>query len=260
MLLCIVAIKVPKKPQVIVGDSKTVRVEASNIFFEDFGEDDFTCTGLTWDENDNAFWIADYGALTNINMPIPRLVEVKNEFSEVVKILDLSNILSVDDNLQGIAFDKIANSLWLAVGDTVKNIDKDGRLLSEFDLGKYAKYESNGICVDETDDTLWVLCYSKYLLNYDKSGNLIRKHDMDYRDQDQLTIRDGMILATVGADYSGEENYVISINKNSGKTKVEYQTIGAYAVEGICIVSDKMYIVNDGRYHDAKIKNSYISV
>lgn len=228
--------------------------------FKEFGADNFTCTGLTWDEKDNSFWIGDYGAMDNKNIPSPRVIEVNSNLTEIVKTLDLSGVLSSNDNLQGVAYDTDSNTLWLAVGDTIKNIYKDGKLRAEFSIGKYSTYKSNGICVDESNDTLWVLCYSKYLLHFDKSGNLIKEYKLNYKDQDHICIYDGAILVTVGADYNGEENYVIAVERNTGKVSVLYKILGAYAVEGVCVVGDKLYIANDGFYHDAKVKESYISI
>ena len=258
--LCLLGLRVNLKPKTISKEEDTVRLESSNIAFKEFGAENFTCTGLTWDENDKTFWIGDYGAISNKDTPSPGVVEVNRKLSEIVKIVDLSEVLSSDDNLQGIAYDELTDSLWLAVGDTVKNISKDGVLIFEFDLGKYSKYKSNGICFDETDDSLWVLCYTKYLLHYDKSGNLIKEYKFNYKDQDQIFLCDGVIFVTVGADYNGEENYIVSMNRDSGKISVPYQISEAYAAEGICIVEGKMYIANNGLYHDAKIKESYISI
>lgn len=79
------------------------------------------------------------------------MVEVDKALKNVIQTIDLSSILSTADNLQGVAFDSSNNSLWLAIGKTVKNIDKTGTVLSEFDLGKYSKYMANGICVDSED-------------------------------------------------------------------------------------------------------------
>lgn len=258
--LYLLGLRLHLNPKIISKEEDTVRLEGRNIAFKEFGAENFTCTGLTWDDNDKTFWIGDYGAMSNKDTPSPRVVEVSRDLSEIVKLVDLSEVLSSDDNLQGIAYDELTNSLWLAVGDTVKNISKDGALIFEFDLGKYTKYKSNGICVDETDDSLWVLCRTKYLLHYDKSGNLIKEYQFNYKDQDQIFLYDGMMLVTVGADYTGEENYIVSINIENGNISVPYQISEAYAVEGICVVEDKMYIANDGLYHDAKIKESYISV
>ena len=259
VLLVGVCIKEIKKPQKIVADSNTEVIEGTNISFESFGIDNFMCTGLTWDSYDSAFWIGDYGALTNTETPAPRLVEVDKALKNVIQTIDLSSILSTADNLQGVAFDNSNNSLWLAIGKTVKNIDKTGTVLSEFDLGKYSKYMANGICVDSEDGTLWVLCYSRYLLHYDKFGNLIKKMNVNFRDQDHIVVNADQIWVTAGADYNGDENYVLTMDKNSGDISVKYKVIGAYAVEGICIVGSNMYIANDGLYHNAKIKESYIS-
>lgn len=256
--LSVIGLKLATNPKSVIKDNNTTVLNGNLISFRAFGADDFSCTGLTWDEKDNAFWIGDYGAKSIDDTPSPRVVEVNKDLTEVLRIIDLTGVISSNDNLQGVAYDQSNDSLWLAVGDTCKNIDKDGKLLSEFSLGKFSKYKSNGICVD--DGTLWVLCYSKYLLHYDKAGNLIEENRFNYKNQDQICIHDGMLLATVGADYNGDGNYVMVIDRITGKTLVKYQTIGAYAVEGICVVDGKMYIANDGLYHNAKIKESYISV
>lgn len=33
-----------------------------------------------------------------------------------------------------------------------------------------------------------------------------------------------------------------------------------FAIEGIIVIDDKMYILNDGKYHKAKMQDSYIAV
>ena len=246
------------KPEVVVCDATTISLEGKSISFTKLGTSNFTSTGLAFDKNDNAFWIGDYGALKSTDTPAPRVVEMDKDLSNVLNIVDLSSILSSDDNLQGVAWDQTNDSLWLAVGDSCINIKKDGTLLSKFNLGKYKKYKSNGICVDE--DSLWVLCYSKYMLHFNKSGQLLNEYSFNLKDQDMLFNNGNELLVTVGADYNGESNYVVSFEKSTGKTSVKYQVVGAYAVEGISIVDNKMYIVNDGLYHDAKIKESYFAI
>lgn len=250
--------KLISKPNMVVGDTTTVVLDGKTISFNEFGADNFTSTGLAFDKKDNTFWVGDYGALKSTDIPAPRVVEIDKDLNKVLAIVDLSSVLSNSDNLQGIAWDQTNDSLWLAVGDSCKNIKKDGTLISEFDLGKYKKYKSNGICVD--DDSLWVLCYSKYLLHFDKSGQLLKEYRFNFKDQDMLFNNGYELLVTVGADYKGESNYVVSFDKSEGKTAVKYQVIGAYAVEGISIVDGKMYIVNDGLYHDAKLKESFFAV
>lgn len=244
-----------------VVESTTMQKRADElIYFEDFGAEDFTCTGLTWDSNNQSFWVGDYGAMSPKESTDPRIVEVSQDLKEIKSTVNLSKIVKGNDNLQGIAYDDQSDTFWVAVGDTIKNISKEGILLSTLELGRYAKYKSNGICYDSGDDTLWILCYSNYLLHYDKNGKLIDKYNINYSDQDQICLNDDTILATVGADYHGNENYVISIDKKNGDTQVLYRLESSCAIEGICLIGGKMYITNDGLYHHANILNSYIAV
>ena len=262
--MCIISImafryKINNRPKIVVADDCTSTIEGTIKKFSAFGSENFTCTGLTWDTSDNSFWIGDYGTQNMGDIPYPRIVEVDKDLKKILRVLELSNVLSIDDNLQGVAYDQKNDSLWLAVGESCKNIDKNGNLIYEFNLGKYSKYNANGICVD--NDTLWILCYSKYLLHYDKTGFLIKEYRFNYKDQDQICIFEDTILATIGSDYSGENNYVVSIDKDADASMyVKYQLKGSYAIEGIAIVDGKLYIANDGLYHNAKIKESYISV
>ena len=69
----------------------------------------------------------------------------------------MNDILGGDINLQGISYDKKDDSLWLATGDEIYNIEKDGTTKKNISLGRYSKYKSNGIAVD--NDFIWVLCY-----------------------------------------------------------------------------------------------------
>ena len=118
------------------------------------------------------------------------------------------------------------------------------------------KYKSNGICVD--GDSIWVLCYSKYLLKYNKNGELLEKISFDYKDQDMITLYEDQLLITVGADYNGDNNFILSYNLKTKETTVKFKVLGSYAVEGVTVLDGELYIANDGLFHDAKIKSSYI--
>lgn len=264
VLIALVSLKLMHRQDnvaTLAKNKETVELCSTSIsFFSDFGENDFTCTGLTYDEKNNSFWIGDYGAVSSDATPAPRLIEVSSDLQKVETIIELDGKLSALPNLQGVAYDKVHDSLWLAVGDCIVNISKSGEVLSTISLGKYVKYVANGICYDETNDSLWVLCYTKYLLNYSKNGELLKSYDVNLKDQDHIAIQDGIIYATVGADYNGEENYIVSIDKNTGAIDVPFQLMDSYSVEGLSIVRGKLYITNDGAYHNAKINNSFICV
>ena len=230
------------------------------IEFSQMGEKDFTCTGMTYDAIDNTYWIADYGAYTPKEDPEPRVVEVNSNFDSIIKSIDLSNILERNSNLQGLCYDESDDALWGAVGNKLVEFDKNGTIKNTIELGKYSKYQSNGVCYDRDDDSLWVLFASKLIIHYDKDGNILSKFEFDYVGQDHIAKQGDDLLITVGADYTGINNYVCRVSTKNGVVKNLYRVNGSNAVEGICINDKKVFIVNDGLYHSDLKNKSYISI
>ena len=230
------------------------------IKFEEFGAKDFTCTGLTYDVKDNAFWIGDYGATSPRDQVRPRIVEVDRSFSKILKSVELSPILGSMVDLQGVAYDGKLDYLWLALGNSVVAIDKDGTLINSIELRKYSKCKFNGICYDEGDDSLWVLCASQYLLHIGKDGSVIDEFPFNYADQDHLCMIGDYLYVTVGADYRGTNNYVCKVSPKNGEVLSLYRVLSANSLEGIVGYDDKVLILNDGLYHTDLIGHSYFSV
>lgn len=254
--------KVSGKPKDIQkdyeGDVKTLE-SMEVILFSDFGAEDITCTGLTYDAVDDSFWIGDYGALSVNDKAEPRLIEVDRDFTAVVREIPLSGVLESDANLQGVAYDSQDDCLWLAVGKSIVSVDKEGEILSSIEMGKYASDLSNGIAYDVRDNSLWVLCASNYLLHFSKDGSVLAEYQFHYADQDHICILDGYLYVTVGADYQGEENYICKVSTQDGSIVSLYRTKGANALEGICSIDGKVLVANDGLYHNDLIGHSYIT-
>lgn len=161
--------------------------------------------------------------------------------------------------MQGIAYDCTDNCIWIATGKDIVSIDKIGKIQKKFSLGEYENYIANGVSYHSESETLWILCYSKYLLKYDKNGNLLKRFDSNYLDQDHIFF-DDEIFVSAGADYNGDDNYVIKIDPLTGEENIRYKMLESFAIEGICVKEGNLYVANDGAYHNAKIKKSYISV
>ena len=230
------------------------------LYFDDgneFNENDFTCTGMTYDTKNNSIWIADYGAENDNNELNPRLLELDYEYKNVINIINLKNIMDNSFNLQGISYDEIDNSLWLATGDYIYEINKNGDIIQKYSMGKYSKYKSNGIFVD--NDKIWILCYKKYLLCLNREGDFINKYKFNFMDQDHIYIYNNKIYCTVGADYSGDNNFVFTFDLTTKVINNLYKIEGSYAIEGIIIKDNIMYIANDGKFHNDIIGHSYIS-
>ena len=255
--------KVKTSPKAIQTEYKSEIKEVNAedvILFSDFGSEDFTCTGLTYDLKDDAFWIGDYGAVNSYDQAKPRIIEVDGSFGSVLRTVELDDVLDSSANLQGVAYDSSADCLWLAVGDAVVALNKDGAIIGTIELGKNVEYKVNGVCYDERDDSLWILCATRYLLHFGKNGTILGEYPLNYSDQDHICTDGEFLYLTVGADYQGINNYVCKVSTQDGCITALYRVIGANALEGICFVNKKIMIANDGQYHSDMIGHSYIAV
>ncbi len=255
--------KVSDKPKEIqakqVNDIQQIKPEKT-ILFSEFGVDDFTCTGMTYDYMDNSYWICDYGA-KDINEKVkPRIVEVDDKFEKNLRVIELESVLNSSANLQGVAYDGKENCFWLATGKDVVSVDKNGELLKTISIGKYGKNSPNGIAYNFEDDTLWILCASKYLLNINKDGTVIKEIPFNYHNQDHICFVDENIYVTVGADYNGENNYICKVDPKDGTVNYLYQTFGANSLEGICNNNNMIIVANDGLYHKDIVGHSYLTI
>lgn len=249
-----------RRPRPLNSDSIDYELSTvKKIYFDEMGLENFTCTGLTYDYNEDVFWVADYGALPGEDIISPRLVKFNSELTEYLAIFDIGQSIGVSPNVQGIAYDGINNTLRIATGESIVEVDKEGNLVSSIDLNEFKSNASNGICFD-ADGNLWCLCYTDYLLKYSHDGELLDKYLMNFENQDHLFYYNEKLLVSIGADYNGENNYIIAFTSDEIEDYFLYRIYDSYAVEGICIKDSLLYVVNDGYFHDAKIKRSYISV
>lgn len=260
LIITFISIKLINRPtnpvDMVNENTETLKAE-KQIMFNEFNENDFTCTGMTYDTKNNSIWIADYGAENDNNELNPRLLELDYEYKNVINIINLKNIMDNSFNLQGISYDEIDNSLWLATGDYIYEINKNGDIIQKYSMVKYSKYKSNGIFVD--NDKIWILCYKKYLLCLNREGDFINKYKFNFMDQDHIYIYNNKIYCTVGADYSGDNNFVFTFDLTTKVINNLYKIEGSYAIEGIIIKDNIMYIANDGKFHNDIIGHSYIS-
>ncbi len=252
----------PSNTKMIIDDVAFISTLTCDEIIElpSLGENEpgFTCTGLTYDIKSDSFWIGNYGKISQTNeMKNPSLVQISNDFKKIKKQI----VIKGDVDIQGVSYDSTTDTLWYSDGKYIINCSKEGKTISQFDLGKYEKYQPNGIVYDSQTNTLWVLCFYNYLLNYDTNGNLIKAIQSDYIGQDHLCFMpDKKLCFSVGNDYNGEENYIAVYSPDMLTIEHAYQVQSSYSIEGICVVDSKLYIANDGYYHDAKIKKNYIAI
>lgn len=223
----------------------------------------FTCTGLAYDNVDDVFWVGNYGSeYPKSDVVLPTIIKMSKDFKEIEDEIRIYEIFPDRNiNLQGVAYDNSDDSLWFADGEYIQHVSKEGIDLGFIELGDYQKYKSNGICYDEKTDSLWVLFYYNYLVNFSKDGIVLEVMECDYVDQDQLCIDESgnNLYFSVGADYKGDENYLCKVDLNAKKISVSYKLLGSYAVEGISILDRQLYVMNDGHFHSALINSNLVN-
>ena len=220
----------------------------------------FTCTGLSHDTVENVFWGGYYGKTDpeDVNLS-PALIKLDMDFNILDEIpLDLFAGENPKMSLQGVAFDSVDNSLWFTDSESIYELDKSGRLLRILEIDELQN--PNGLAFDSRTNSLWVLGYRSYLANIKKDGTIIQIIKCNYFDQDQIMILGNKIYFTVGADYRGDQNYLGVVDIPTGRVSCYAKLSESYAVEGCCMVEDKLYVFNDGFYHDCAIKENIVQV
>lgn len=219
-----------------------------------------TATGLSIDEINQTWFIGNYGKGEKGDADFyPSIVNVAADFSTINYTIPFDGDEEVD--IQGIAYDKANSSLWYTNGGDVINCNSStGEEINRFSIGEYSNYKANGICIDSQDGTLWILCMYKYLLHFDKDGTMLDEFDCGYIGQDHICMdEDGQLYISVGTDYQGENNYVVCMDREANIQTI-YQVNGSYAIEGIALIEGELYVVNDGIYHESKIRKNYIQI
>ena len=140
-------------------------------------------------------------------------------------------------------------TIWLcSYGENkVRHIDEKGNELGNFDIK-----EPSGIANDSRSNTLWILT-NNYLYNCSYDGVVQKTIKIHIKGQDQLFLdeKNDLIYFSAGADYHGD-SYIYTVDLKTSKVKPLYVLKDSYAIEGITIVDDVLYVLNDGYYHDAE--------
>lgn len=222
---------------------------------EGFG---LSATGFSYSNANNCYYVGNYGKSIREDQEIHPSIICFNSSFEFIE-----NELYFDDSsidVQGISCGD-NESIWYTNNDCIINCSiEDGRIMTSFKIDGFEKYKANGICVDPQDGSLWVLCMYKYLLHYRTNGQLIDSFECDYIGQDHVYVDiEGNIYISAGVDYVGNDNYVLRFS-NDFSLKTIYRVDESYAIEGLYVNGSELIIVNDGIYHNAKIKKNYIQI
>lgn len=217
----------------------------------------FTGTGLTYDREEDVFWIGNCGK----NHPSDEIfyatiVKVSKDSGTILGEIKLYDIFPYMSDVQGVTIDESNNTIWFCsfAENKIRHISKSGHIISSFDINRPI-----GIAYSRISDTLWVLTKSE-LINIEKDGAIIESLNFDIDGQDQLFLDEvnNIIYLTAGSSYYSD-SYVYKIDLFKKEIDLAFILKESFAVKGIYIEDDKMYILNDGYYHQAKIPVNQIN-
>lgn len=217
----------------------------------------FTCTGLFWDEKEKCFLIGNAGKYKPMEKAFKATIEkVNKNFSVIEESIECYQNFKEIRDIQGVSKDS-NNTIWLcSYGENiVRRIDEKGKEISKFEIR-----EPSGIAYDKRDDTLWILT-NDYLYNCSYSGKINRSIKVHIKGQDQLFLdtEKDVLYFSAGLDYHGD-SYIYIVDLSMKMIKPLYVLKDSYAIEGIAIVGNILYVLNDGYYHDAEIPYNQVNM
>lgn len=216
-----------------------------------------TCTGLFYDEKMNVFYVGNAGKELPKEKNFRATIEIiSNDFKKIIKTIECYKLFPEMKDIQGVTKGTDETIWFCSYGENkVRNIDINGNLIFEF----YVKQPS-GIAFDFKNKNIWILT-NKKLVNYTLEGNEIKSYPIKIKGQDQIYLdeKNDILYITAGIDYQ-KESYVYSINLKNGDVNLVYILEDSFAIEGISIVGNNLFILNDGYYHDAKVPFNQINI
>ncbi|RKI41972.1 hypothetical protein D7V86_08475 [bacterium D16-51] len=224
---------------------------------KDGKEHGFTCTGLFYDEKQKQFYIGNIGKERPGRTEFHASIEiVDRNFSCVSESIECYKVFKNMGDIQGVCMDR-EGRIWICsyAENLVRQIDRRGRPISEFPVDA-----PSGIACDNEDGTLWVLT-NKYLIHYTKKGEVLKKIPMEKEGQDQLFLDSvhQKLYISAGDNYYGD-SYIYTADLTTGQITLCYVLKDSYAIEGITLIGNELYVLNDGYYHDAKIPFNQVNV
>ena len=135
---------------------------------------------------------------------------------------------------------------------SIEIVEKDFSAIKG-DIPCYLKFENMRDIQGVTKSIDGTILTNNYLYNCSYDGVVQKTIKIHIKGQDQLLLdeKNDLIYFSAGADYHGD-SYIYTVDLKTSKVKPLYVLKDSYAIEGITIVDDVLYVLNDGYYHDAE--------
>lgn len=218
---------------------------------------EITCTGLCYDSINHRYIVGTAGKQVPEEEKFSASIIIYDkDFQFLFGINGLADLYPNLRDIQGVSLDADGNIWFCSPGENlVRLISLDGNEINSFSMNN-----PSGIAFSHSDNTLWVLT-NKKLLNCTTNGKILKEIKFKEKGQDQLFIDENnqKIYITVGNNYQ-KGSYIFVYDIREDKYKSVYFLSDSYAIEGITITSETMYILNDGYYHSAKVPTNQVNI
>lgn len=216
----------------------------------------FTCTGLVKDTVTGNLWYGNFGAYNALATgPSPQAQVVQMSPLALGTVVTALN-LTPNSTIQGVAYDTVNDSLWWsgAASNLIYNINKlTGASIGTIAVTSFS--DPNGIAYDSIRDGFWVTSSgsSNNMILIDRSGTVLRTYAwgaqglIDHVSFDSTRGSSGYLWCTTGAN--GTQGVVYAFDIALDRPVCAFTTSNAYAIEGVYVDTNTMYIASDAYYH-----------
>ncbi len=254
----IIAFLLNNKPHIITEKSVVLYADDIIPLSQAMGNHSgFTCTGAVYDAHSDSFYIADAGKIKPEDKAFKAVIrQISFDFHSQLKVIACYSQFSKMQDIQGVTLDR-NNYIWFCSHgeNMIRGISETG-----LQIGAFSVKNPSGIAYFDSEDSFWILT-NRFLMLCSKEGQVIRKYYFSVKGQDQLFLDDerNIIYITAGHDYYGD-SYVYTFDIENELFELKYILRDSYAIEGLTIVGNKMYVFNDGLYHDAKTPINQVNI
>lgn len=225
----------------------------------------FTITGLSYDSGTDTFYAGNIGKATPISsQETPQIVNLSKDGSTIIGQI----AVGATHDLQGLSYDTFNDNHVYAVpsNNQIYKINKDGTnnaaILTDAQLTAIGITAVQALAFDTVRGQYWI-GQGNEVKRVTAGGTEARTYTLDaHADIDHFyhdPVNDHLWI-TYGI--SGGWGFVVvidcdtSIPTGDAVFVKNFQLPNSYAVEGISVVDDVMYVGNDGYYHNADIIDS----
>jgi hypothetical protein len=210
----------------------------------------WTGTGLFYDAIENVWWVSNDGRKSIGSPQFPSIIKMNFEATTILEQIDIKAIYPDNTTVQGLVIDPQNDSVWFAAQEQnkLRNITKTG-----VSLGELSFTAPNGLSYDPLNNTLIVLSGTTVSVVNKTNGSVLRTYSVAVTTPDHLYF-DPLTRRLYVSYEDGGAGSVAICNHDTGAIIGKIGPFEeAVAIEGISIIDNNIYIMNDAYFHTGPV-------